>query len=60
MKIPAIVTWILAAGVSISAPVAAQVWDPTGNSQLNGTYYFREVLYPVGDQAGDLSDAVSI
>ena len=51
---------MIAAGVSISVPAAAQVWDPTGNSQLSGTYYFREVLYPIGDQAGDLSDAVSL
>ncbi len=42
-------------------PVAAQVWDPTGNNQLSGTYYFREVLYPgAGDGYGDLSDAVSV
>ena len=52
--------WIIAAGVLTSVPAAAQVWDPTGNSQLNGTYYFREVLYPIGDQAGDLSDGVSV
>ncbi len=30
-------------------------FDNTGNSLLNGTYYFREVVYPVGDSAGDLS-----
>lgn len=42
-------------------PVAAQVWDPTGNGQLSGTYYFREVLYPgSGDSYGDLSDAISV
>jgi uncharacterized protein (TIGR03437 family) len=52
--------WMIAAGVLTSVPGAAQVWDPTGNSQLNGTYYFREVLYPIGDQAGDLSDGVSV
>ena len=55
-----IVAAIMAGGVATSIPAAAQVWDPTGNSQLNGTYYFREVLYPIGDQAGDLSDAVSL
>ncbi len=26
-------------------PAAAQVFDNTGNSLLNGTYYFREVIY---------------
>jgi uncharacterized protein (TIGR03437 family) len=60
MKTLASVTWIMAAWVLTSVPVAAQVWDPTGNSQLSGTYYFREVLYATGDQAGDLQDAVSI
>jgi uncharacterized protein (TIGR03437 family) len=61
MKTLANVTWIMAAvAVLISVPAAAQVWDPTGNNQLNGTYYFREVLYPIADQAGDLSDAISL
>jgi len=38
-------------------PALANVptFDNTGNSLLNGTYYFREVVYSVGDSAGDLS-----
>ena len=60
MKLFASVVGLLAAGIMASGPAAAQVWDPTGNNQLNGSYYFREVLYPVGDQAGDLSDGISI
>jgi uncharacterized protein (TIGR03437 family) len=34
-------------------------FDNTGNSLLNGTYYFREVVYAVGDNAGDLSGEYS-
>ncbi len=30
-------------------------FDNTGNSLLNGTYYFREVVYSVADTGGDLS-----
>lgn len=41
-------------------PAAAQVWDNTGNSQLNGNYYFREVVYAVGDDVGDISDGLAI
>jgi uncharacterized protein (TIGR03437 family) len=26
-------------------PAAAQTWDTSGNGMLNGTYYFREVIY---------------
>jgi len=41
-------------------PAAAQVWDTSGNGSLNGTYYFREVFYVVGDDAGDLQQAISV
>jgi uncharacterized protein (TIGR03437 family) len=47
--------------LALAAPSAsAQAWDPTGNSQLNGNYYFREVIYAVGDQAGDVTDGVAV
>jgi len=39
---------------------AAQSWDSSGNGMLNGTFYFREVLWVVGDNAGDLMEAVSL
>jgi len=38
---------------------AAQTWDTSGNNLLNGTYYFREVIY-AGDDAGDLSEAIAL
>jgi uncharacterized protein (TIGR03437 family) len=39
-------------------PAAGQAWDTSGNGQLNGTYYFREVSYAT-DQSGDITDGVS-
>jgi len=41
-----------------SLPAASQTWDTTGNSQLNGTYYFREVSYAT-DDSGDITDGTS-
>jgi uncharacterized protein (TIGR03437 family) len=35
---------------SLSGPVAAQVFDNTGNGMLNGPYYFREVLFTATDE----------
>ncbi|MGI8745143.1 MAG: hypothetical protein ACR2NN_21740 [Bryobacteraceae bacterium] len=37
-----------------------QGWDTTGNNLLQGTYYFREVIWIIGDNAGDLSRAIAI
>jgi uncharacterized protein (TIGR03437 family) len=40
---------------------AAQSWDTSGNGMLNGTYYLREVVWVVGNDAfGDLQEAVSL
>jgi uncharacterized protein (TIGR03437 family) len=38
---------------------AGPTWDSSGNSQLNGTYYFRQVLY-VGGTGGSISQAVTV
>ena len=35
-------------------------WDTSGNGMLNGTYYFREVIYGVGYNTGGLSDAAAL
>ena len=59
MKIARGVVFICAVA---SLPLAAQgpSWDSSGNGLLNGTWYFREVLYIVGDDAGNLSRAISV
>src|SRR5579872_606381 len=41
-------------------PAVAQNWDNSGNAMLSGTYYFREVYYIIGDQAGDFSRALAL
>jgi len=39
---------------------AAQTFDTSGNGMLNGTYYFRDVIYYLGDQSGDLGQATAL
>lgn len=43
-----------------TTPPAGYGWDNSGNSLLNGSYYFRYVQYIVGDQQGDLSQAYAL
>jgi hypothetical protein len=51
---------ILAAvtGITASAQTTAN-WDNSGNGLLNGTYYFRHVIWILSD-TGDLSDAYAL
>src|SRR5260370_29397447 len=44
----------------VAAVGSAQTWDTSGNSLLNGTYYFREVIWVVGDNAGNFSDVLAL
>src|ERR1022692_2062932 len=48
----------LLAAVGLAAQ--AQTWDTSGNGMLSGTYYFRQVIYVLQDQYGDLGEAVSL
>ncbi|MBV9507544.1 MAG: hypothetical protein JO323_21325 [Acidobacteriia bacterium] len=41
-------------------PAAAQTWDTSGNNLLNGTYYFRQVVWAVEDNEGDVGEAISL
>jgi uncharacterized protein (TIGR03437 family) len=52
------VVFLLVAAVGPQA--SAQTWDNSGNHFLQGTYYFREVVWLVGDNAGDLNRALSL
>lgn len=45
--------------LAVVSPAAAQSFDNTGNRLLQGTYYFREVIWLVGDNSGNLSRAIS-
>ena len=46
---------------AVAMPALANLptFDNTGNSLLNGTYYFREVIYVVGDTSGDLGQELA-
>jgi uncharacterized protein (TIGR03437 family) len=48
---------ILFAATAALATAASPVWDSSGNGQLNGTYYFRQVIYEAS--SGQLSAAYS-
>jgi uncharacterized protein (TIGR03437 family) len=48
--------FIVAAG-----PAAAQSWDASGNGLLNGTYYFRQVMWLGGyNSANGLQEAIAV
>ncbi|MGA2596890.1 MAG: IPT/TIG domain-containing protein [Bryobacteraceae bacterium] len=51
---------LLLFSVAVAPRMSAQTWDTSGNSQLNGTYYFRQVMWFIGDSSGDLADALSL
>lgn len=42
----------------IAQVAPAQSWDPTGNSQLSGTYVFRSVIYVPADDSGAIGRAI--
>jgi uncharacterized protein (TIGR03437 family) len=46
--------------IVVSQSASGQTWDTSGNNLLQGTYYFREVFWLVGDNAGDLGRALAI
>ncbi len=51
----------LLAGIAMGWTASAQSWDASGNGQLNGTYYFRQVAYQLDNSnSGTLNDMVSL
>jgi uncharacterized protein (TIGR03437 family) len=51
---------LLAAATAVYAQTTPTNWDTSGNSLLNGSFYFRQVAYSIGDDSGDLGDADAI
>lgn len=53
---------LLALGTVAGRPAlaAGPAFDTSGNANLNGTYYFRQVVYGLGDYSGDLARAISL
>src|ERR1700733_14197173 len=39
---------------------AQPAFDSSGNGQLNGAYYMRQVFYFISDVAGDLGEAMNV
>jgi hypothetical protein len=52
--------WLALLCAATGWQAAAQTWDSSGNNMLNGTYYFREVIYLIGSDTGTLSRAITL
>jgi uncharacterized protein (TIGR03437 family) len=48
---------LLLSALALSPVLAQSGWDNSGNSMLNGTYYFRQVIYILNSSTGSLTDA---
>ena len=52
---------VVSAATGFHAAAQTTGWDTSGNPMLNGTYYFRHVIYVLSSSAnGSLSDAASL
>ena len=60
MKTKTILPVVFLLGVCAWQSSAQPAFDSSGNSQLNGAYYMREVFYIVSDNAGDIGDAMNV
>src|SRR5580693_1122358 len=54
--------WVFVSLLTVAIwPAAAQSWDTSGNTLLNGTYYFRQVMWLGGyNSANDLQEAIAV
>ena len=46
---------LLSAATALYAQTTPTNWDTSGNSLLNGSFYFRQVAYSIGDDSGDFT-----
>jgi uncharacterized protein (TIGR03437 family) len=60
MKTKTTLLSVLLFGACAWQACAQPAFDSTGDGQLNGAYYMRQVFYFVSDTAGDLGDATNI
>ena len=52
---------VVSAAAGFQASAQTTGWDTSGNGMLNGTYYFRQVVYQLSSSAdGSLADAASL
>src|SRR5580658_2977787 len=47
-------------GALTTGTASAQTWDTSGNGLLSGSYYVRQVAWVIGDEYGDLTEAVAV
>jgi len=65
-KISILPVFVLMTAAALPLAAQAPAFDTSGNGRLNGTYYFRQVLYGVSSQPdqsgiiGDISEAISV
>lgn len=66
MKTTGILTLLISMAAALPLAAQAPTFDTSGDGQLNGTYYFRQVLYGVSGSAdesgivGDISQAIAV
>lgn len=51
---------LLLLACAMAATASAANWDTSGNDLLKGTYYFRNVVWLVGDDSGNLGRAIAV
>jgi uncharacterized protein (TIGR03437 family) len=52
--------WLVLICAATGWQAAAQTWDTSGNGMLNGTYYFRDVVYVGSTTTGALTRAIAL
>jgi uncharacterized protein (TIGR03437 family) len=57
LKLVGVVLLLVAA---VGPQASGQTWDNSGNHLLQGTYYFREVIWVVGDNNGNLGRGLAL
>jgi uncharacterized protein (TIGR03437 family) len=60
MKTKTTLLVVLLLGACAWQSSAQPAFDSSGNGQLNGAYYMRQVFYFVTDDAGDIGDAMNV
>jgi uncharacterized protein (TIGR03437 family) len=60
MKTKTILLAVLFLGACAFRSSAQPAFDSSGNGQLNGAYYLRQVFYFVSDDEGDLGEAMNV
>lgn len=60
MKMKTTFLLLLLGACALQSSYAQASFDSSGDKQLNGTYYFRQVVYFVGDYSGDLGEAMNV